>query len=364
MSTGTIILRIAAFALGLVIVLITFRSAIRTLVLSRGIRDPISSAVFVLLRKIFRFRADLAKNYEQKDNVMAYYAPVSLLTLPIVWLTFILFGFMAMYWAMGVQDLQDAFTLSGSSLLTLGFADGDTQLQIVFVFIEAAIGLIMVALIIAYLPTMYGAFSRRETAVALLDVRAGNPPSAVQMILRYHRNHGLDSLHESWKRWEEWFAEVEESHTSLAALVFFRSPQPGHSWVTAAGAVLDTAALTLSVLDIPWDAQAALCVRSGYLALQRIGDFFKIPYKADPIFPDDQISITREEFEGTVELLIAAGLPIKEDRDRAWRDFGGWRINYDAVLLALCELTMAPYAPWSSDRSGTFVLRPSSNDSD
>ncbi|MGB3715619.1 MAG: hypothetical protein WA996_14400 [Candidatus Promineifilaceae bacterium] len=359
-----IILQIAVFVLGLITVLLTFRSAIRTLVLSRGIRDPISSSVFVLLRKIFRIRASLAKTYEHKDSIMAYYAPVSLLTLPIVWLTFILIGFMAMFWAMGVQDLRDAFTLSGSSLLTLGFADGDTQLQIVFVFIEAAIGLIMVALIIAYLPTMYNAFSRRETAVTLLDVRAGRPPSAVQMILRYHRNHGLDSLHESWKSWEEWFAEVEESHTSLAALVFFRSSQPGHSWVTAAGAVLDTAALTLSVLDIPWDAQAALCLRSGYLALRRIGDFFKIPYNPDPRFPDDQISITREEFEGTIDLLIAAGLPVKADRERSWRDFGGWRINYDTVLLSLCELTMAPYAPWSSDRSGTKALRPSSSERD
>lgn len=322
-----------------------------------------SSAVFVVLRKLFRFRANRAKNYERKDNIMAYFAPVSLLTLPIVWLTFILIGFMAMFWAIGVQDLQEAFILSGSSLLTLGFAVGDTQLQIIFVFMEAAIGLIMVALIIAYLPTMYGAFSRRETAVTLLDVRAGRPPSAVQMILRYHRNHGLESLHESWKSWEEWFAEVEESHTSLAALVFFRSAQPGHSWVTAAGAVLDTAALTLSVLDIPWDAQAALCLRSGYLALRRIGDFFKIPYNPDPKFPDDPISIKREEFEGTIELLIAAGLPVKADRDRAWRDFGGWRINYDTVLLALCELTLAPHAPWSSDRAGTEALKPSSYES-
>jgi hypothetical protein len=283
---------------------------------------------------------------------MAYFAPVSLLTLPIVWLTFILIGFMAMYWATGISSFQEAFKLSGSSLLTLGFAEGETGTHTVLIFLEAAIGLIMVALIIAYLPTMYNAFSRREAAVTLLDVRAGMPPSAVQMILRYHRNHGLESLHESWKAWEMWFAEVEESHTALAALVFFRSPQPGHSWVTAAGAVLDAASLTLSVLDIPWDAQAALCVRSGYLALRRIADFFRVSYEADPNFPDDPISITRDEFDGTYDLFLAAGLPVKQDRERAWRDFGGWRVNYDTVLLAMSELTMAPEAPWSSDRAG------------
>jgi hypothetical protein len=352
MTVGMIILKISVFIFGFIIVFFAIRSAVRTLVLSRGIRDPLSSSVFILLRKLFNFRASFGKNYEQKDAVMAYYAPVSLLTLPFVWLAFILIGFMAVFWGLGVENFREAFNLSGSSLLTLGFAQADTLILTIVVFFEAAIGLVMVALIIAYLPTMYGAFSRRETAVTLLDVRAGKPPSAVQMILRYHRNHGLDSLHESWKSWETWFAEVEESHTSLAALVFFRSSQPGHSWVTAGGAVLDAAVLTLSVLDIPWDAQAALCVRSGYLALRRISDFFRIPYKVDPSFPEDPISITRDEFDATVELFLAAGLPIKADRERAWRDFGGWRVNYDTVLLALCELTMAPFAPWSSDRIG------------
>jgi hypothetical protein len=39
------------------------------------------------------------------------------------------------------------------------------------------------------------------------------------------------------------------------------------------------------------------------------------------------------------------------DRDQAWRDFAGWRVNYDTVLLALAALTLAPPAMWSSDRS-------------
>ena len=47
--------------------------------------------------------------------------------------------------------------------------------------------------------------------------------------------------------------DVEESHTSLPALVYFRSPQPERSWITAAGCVLDTAALVDSTLDRPRD---------------------------------------------------------------------------------------------------------------
>ncbi|MFN2189023.1 MAG: hypothetical protein ACK2T3_09675 [Candidatus Promineifilaceae bacterium] len=352
MDIGMVILRALLIILGIIVVVFAIRSAIRTLVLSRGIRDPLSTLVFTSLLKLFRFRVRFSDGYLPKDAVMAYYAPVSLLSLPFVWLTFILFGFMAIYWGLGVDSPRQAFVLSGSSLLTLGFAQAETMIQTIVVFFEAAIGLLMVAILIAYLPTMYSAYSRRETAVTLLDVRAGTPPSAVQMILRYHRNHGLDDLFKSWEAWETWFAELEESHTALAAIVFFRSSRPGHSWVTAGGAVLDAASLSLSVLDIPWDARAALCVRSGYLAIRRISDFFQIPYPLDPRFPDDPISITREEFDATLALLEAAGLPIKEDRERAWRDFGGWRVNYDAALLALCALTMAPFAPWSSDRIG------------
>ena len=41
--------------------------------------------------------------------------------------------------------------------------------------------------------------------------------------------------------WEMWFVELEETHTSLAMLTFFRSPNPVRSWLTAAGAVLDAA---------------------------------------------------------------------------------------------------------------------------
>ena len=98
----------------------------------------------------------------------------------------------------------------------------------------------MVGLLIAYLPTMYSAFSRREQAVNMLEVRAGNPPNPYDMLSRFHRIHGLDKLAELWKNWEIWFADVEESHTTLPALVFFRSPLPEHSWVTAAGTVLGT----------------------------------------------------------------------------------------------------------------------------
>jgi len=104
-------------------------------------------------------------------------------------------------------------------------------------------------------------------------------------------------------------------------------------------------------LDYDSDPQARLCIRAGYLALRHICDFFGLAYHPDPHFPAQPISITRAEFDEAVARLRKAGLPLKEDLDQAWTDFAGWRVNYDSTLLALCTLTTAPYAPWSSDRA-------------
>jgi hypothetical protein len=49
----------------------------------------------------------------------------------------------------------------------------------------------------------------------------------------------LGQLSGFWREWEEWFAILAESHTSLAILALFRSAEPRHNWQNAAGAVLD-----------------------------------------------------------------------------------------------------------------------------
>lgn len=341
--------RVLVFLLGVSLVLVTLFSAIRAFVLPRSANDRLARIVFLNIRRIFNFITRRAHSYAARDRIMAYYAPTSLLTLPAVWLVLVLVGYMSMFWAIDPTSWPDTFKLSGSSLFTLGFATPDDFIRTVLIFSEAAIGLALLALLISYLPTMYAAFSRREVAVTLLEVRAGSPPSAVEMLARYHRLHRLEKLGEVWVQWETWFAELDESHTSLAALAFFRSPQPERSWVTASGAVLDAAALAASTLDIPRDTQADMCIRAGFLALRHIASFFKIPYNPDPA-PTDPISISREEFDAVCEQLASRGVPLKPDRDQCWRDFAGWRVNYDTVLIALARLTMAPEAPWSSDR--------------
>lgn len=346
-----IVLRAAAVLLGLFLVATVLLSAIRTFVLPRGVQDKLSRRAFVIVRRLFDWRAGKAETYVERDSIMALYAPVALLSLPVMWLSIVMVGYLAIFWAMRQRGVLDALQVSGSSLLTLGFASGNTGSQIVLTFTEATIGLLLAALLIAYLPTMYSAWSRREAAVALLEVRAGSPPSAQELILRFHTLQRLDRVNDLWPMWETWFIDVEESHTSLGALTFFRSPQPERSWVTAAGTVLDTAALFNSTIDVERSVEAQLCLRAGYIALRRIASFFRLPFDPDPHFPGHPIAVTRAEFDEMVDDLAAHGVPLRADRDRAWEDFAGWRVTYDAPLLQLAELTMAPYAQWSSDRS-------------
>jgi hypothetical protein len=76
------------------------------------------------------------------------------------------------------------------------------------------------------------------------------------------------------------------------------------------------------------------------------------PNNAQPVLaPDTQISISRQEFEDALDLLAAGKVPLKTDRDAAWRVFLTWRAQYDLNLLNLAAGIMAPYAPWVSDRS-------------
>ncbi|MBK8026215.1 MAG: hypothetical protein IPK19_33715 [Chloroflexi bacterium] len=342
--------RVVVFLIGAAIVISVVAAAIRTFILPRSASHPLTNTVFRAVYVMFRTRAVRAKTYEERDSQMALFAPMALLTLPVVWVLMIIAGYTLMFWSAFALPLYDSFSLAGSSLLTLGFTKSEGIASLAFEFSAAIFGLTMVALLIAYLPTMYSAFSQREVMVTMLEARAGAPPSAQELILRAYRIGGLGALDGTWHEWEHWFAEIDESHTSLVALVFFRSPDPHRSWVTAAGVMLDTAAILISAVERDTPASARLMIRAGYVALRHIADYFAFDYNPTPQ-PDDPISISQVEFNELLDRLAEHGMPLKPDREQAWRDYAGWRVNYDRPLLALAAMTMAPYAPWVSDRS-------------
>ncbi len=350
--------RIGIALIGCWLVFFTVATTIRVFVLPRGDNAWLARQIFRVVYRIFLLAAYKKQTYRQRDAVLALFAPVVLLVQPLFYLALIVIGFTPIYWALNPDtlslfSLEEAFFLSGSSLMTLGFAPvGAHNIPAqILAFTQAAMGMIFVALIIAYLPTIYSAFSSREALVAMLEVRAGSPPFAATFLQRVYRNSGgVDALNSVWERWEEWFAQIEESHTSLVALVFFRSPMPDRHWVTAAGAILDAASLLDAVVDEPRSTESVMCIRAGYVSLRRIADFFgNIPYNSNPS-PDDPISIAREEFDEVYNELRDSGIPVIE-RETAWQNFKGWRVNYDRVLLGLARITSAPYAPWSSDRT-------------
>jgi hypothetical protein len=360
-------------AVGLVTALMGIRSAVATVIVPRAVPSRLNRLVFIVVRLVFTVLLAATGRRrpwtKERDRLLAFYAPVSLLTLQAVWLILVGVGYVLAFAALS-GSWSEGFRLSGSSLTTLGF-DRPSSLTGAFLsFTEAAAGLAILTLLITYLPSLYSAFGRRELLVRKLEVRAGNPPSGVALLERAfgtRRQHGLPEI---WQSWESWFVDVEESHTSFAALAFFRSPTARLSWITAAGAILDGAALLLAVM--PENAGACLgetigrdvddagelseadplgaevCLRTGALALRRIAAYYAIPLD-DPAV-GESISVDETEFAEAYERLRVSQVPLGADCATSWRAFQSWRGRYDRPLVRLAGLVEAPPAPWSSDR--------------
>jgi hypothetical protein len=344
-------LEVLAFVAGVVLITAIILSAVRSTVLPRATQARIPALAVRIVRGIAQIRAKRLATYEERDRVMAMVAPIALLLTLVFWMLIIVAAYTVILYAITRRSWGRSLELSGSSLVTLG-TSSDPQLGASLVsYSEAGLGLLIVALFITYFPTIYNAFSRREAGVSLLEVRAGNPPQATTMLIRYAKiEERRYQLRELWRQWEAWFTDIEESHTTFPILALFRSPQPQRSWVTAAGALLDAASFWAGCIDHPLDPDVQLCLRAGYLALRRIADVFDLPYPETPS-PDDPITITREEWNSAMKEMEEAGVALLRDREQAWRNWRGWRVNYDTVLLRLARLVEAPLAPWVSDRS-------------
>src|SRR5581483_1759439 len=113
----------------------------------------------------------------------------------------------------------------------------------------AGVGLALLAIVISYLPSLNAGFARRESFVAMLDARAGVPPTGLKLIERHTVFAGIDHLDLLWPECERWIVDVGESHTAIPLLTLFRSAEPGHSWLTAAAALIDAANIRLSAIQ-------------------------------------------------------------------------------------------------------------------
>ena len=156
-----VVVEVLWFALGVALIGSVLDSAVRTFVLPRGSRRCSPAPCSWALRTCFNAMARLARTYDGRDAVMALYGPVGLLVLPFVWIVVTLVAFAAIFHTLGVSGYERAIEMSGSSLFTLGFVRPPDFAATCFAFLEAALGLGLLALLIAYLPTIYAAFSRR-----------------------------------------------------------------------------------------------------------------------------------------------------------------------------------------------------------
>ncbi|MBH8570186.1 hypothetical protein KB206_14945 [Microvirga sp. STS02] len=338
-------LRIITGLGGMVLVISTLSAAIRSFVLPRNEVVRLNVWVFMGIRVLFDLAAKLANSYERRDKIMAHYAPVALVALPVCWEALVSVGYTAMYWAVGEGSWLHCYQLSGSSLLTLGTIDDFSVVGGILTYSEATLGLLLLTLLLSYLPTIYQAFSRREATVALLELRAGTPPTAACLLRWLNHDGSVQNDDQQWAAWEQWFVEIEESHTSLPILSFFRSPQPGRSWVTAGGLILDTAALLFAAVDGPQPRQAQITFKAGCLALNRVYRFFDTKAGAEPtsLLPDEGESAPgRVGFDQACQELAEHGLKVCEDRADAWRRYCELRSRYTTALNFLARLTMAP----------------------
>jgi len=338
------------FGLGLLLVLVTVTSVLFTLVLPRqpvGI-ERMTLLVNRVVRLVFVALSRLVKSYEAKDAILAPTAPVALIAQLLFWAASLVVGFGLMLVA-GGHSLADGLQQSLTALFTVGAVHIGGREDPGIDIAVGATWVVIVALQIAYLPALYSSYNKREGLVALLESRAGDPAWGPELLARHQLVGIVDTLPELYAAWEEWAADVAESHTTYPVLLLFRSPEPWLSWMIGLLAVLDAGAMHLALAPDAAPSQARLCLRMGFTLMNRIAESLGWEVDRDPD-PDGPIQLAFVEFEQAVAMLDSYGFPMERTAEEAWPDFRGWRVNYETVAYRLADRLTAPPAPWSGSR--------------
>jgi len=350
--------RTLAFVAGLVLVLAITSSVLRTLVVPRRLRSKIAEATFVATLWPFRTLAHRTSSYLVRDKILAWAGPLSIVVTLVVWLLGYLVGYSLMLFGLEPSLVPAAAVReAGSSLLTLGFASTDRGQLTAVDFVAAATGPLVIGLLIGYLPTLYGAYNRRETDVTMLEARAGEPNWGPEILARHAAVGAVANLEDLFASWERWAADISESHTNYPVLIHVRSSQPMRHWLVGMVAVMDAAAMQLALApDLP-QGRARISLRQGFVALRDIAEVEGIPYEADPS-PDAEIDLRYQEFADAVGPVVERGFPASRTAEAAWPHFRGWRVNYEAIAYALARRLDAPPALWTGDRVGDLPQVP------
>lgn len=340
---------VAWFIVGLVVVLLTARNVIRVLIIPRPARAWVASATMRVFVGPTRLVTRRIRNYERRDRILTWQGPLQIVAMALAWLGLFLFGYGAMIAGDGNVNLAEGLRESGSSLFTLGFASGDRAPLTLIDFIAAATGPMLIGLLIGYLPTMYTAYNARELEVTILRSRAGEPNWGPGLLARAAATDALDQLPTFWLTWERWAANVWESHSSYPILVQTRSARPYRSWVIALLAVMDAAALSLSLRPEDRQGTARVLIRQGTECLTGLAEVSRL--EVPPAGPDAGIVLSHEEFCEAVDAMEAAGYRTQRRARDAWPHFCQWRSRYEPAAYALARHLDVVPAPWSGGRT-------------
>ncbi len=344
--------KVSLLIAGIAIATFTWMVVIFTIVLPRAEWGPaqISTGVTKIVRMVFAAFARLTKSYVRKDAIMAPIGPIAVVAQLLAWLALFGVAFVLMLEPY-THNLATAISQVGAAMFTLGLARTTGMTNDTILIFAAATGLVVIGLQIAYLPSLYAAFNRREVLTTLLTSRAGEPAWGPEILIRHQLVDITDALPAFYSSWEQWAAEVSESHVSYPVLLLFRSPDPWSSWVLSLLSVMDAAAMHLALRPESAPSEARMCLRMGYVALRRISKSLGWEFDDDPM-PDAPLQLTEVDFIAAVALLTESGFAIERDPISAWPHFRGWRVNYEDLAYRWADRVVAPPAPWSGPRPG------------
>jgi hypothetical protein len=339
--------------------------AFQTIILPRRASSRLRISRLFLTATWIPWRAIAARMppARRRESFLSYFGPLSLLLFVVVWACGLILGFALLYHAAGsafadshsVGKFETDLYVSGTTLFTLGLGDV-VPLSVAARFLialEGGTGLAFVAGVIGYLPVLYGAFSRREVSIILLDARAGSPPTALELLRRHAGPHGETALQSLLIEWERWSAELLESHISYPQLCFFRSQHDNQSWLGALVAMLDTCAVLIATVEGEAARQALQTFVIARHAVIDLAHIFSL--KGHPVMED---RLPPGSVEEVCHQLATAGFSLctaTSSLERL-RELRGMYEPEAMLLGRLLMQSLPPFAPEPGKRTNWAVV--------
>jgi len=341
---------------GILCILIVLLDAFQTVILPRRAagRLRLTRLFYIVTWMPWRLIALRIRHPRKRETVLSFYGPLSLIFLLIVWACGMVFGFSLIYYSLGspfndssrqLSYFSDLY-VSGTNFFTLGLGDVTPHGQIARVLstLEAGTGFGFLAVVMGYFPVLYGAFSRREVSISLLDARAGSPPTAAELMRRHAFEGAEDELSTLLSEWERWSAELLESHISYTLLCYYRSQHTNQSWVGALTAILDTSALLVAGVRGHEARQAQLTFAMARHALVDLAQVFLLS-PANNV-PD---RLPPERYEQLYQLLCQSGVSVCRD-GQSYERLRNLRALYEGYATALSVHLCMPLPPWMPEQ--------------